>query len=188
MRLILRFVAILATTMSTLCALGQSSPPPFVLRFSVGQAAIDWNTPHNQQVRKELDRYLTQVQTEQVDTVYITGGMSPEGTNRINVSLAINRSTAARSFVCSVHRIALDRIVIDANWQMWHTMIMAIKADTDMPQKQEVLDLLDKPCASQVMINQALVNFKHLYPDSYAYLTEYIFPTLCTATIQIKLK
>lgn len=188
MRKILRFVAVLTTTMATICASGQASPPPFVLRFPTGQATIDWNNPHNQQVRQEINQYMSQVRPEQVDTVYITSGMSPEGNNRINLLLAVNRTIAARSFLCSTHRIAIDRIAIQANWQMWHTMIQAIKDDPDIPQKQNALDMIDKPCESQEAINQTLAKLKEAYPETYVYVKENIFPTLCTSTIQIKLK
>lgn len=129
----------------------KNSVPPssriLVLYFPWDKDALHTDYMSNGQVLQEIDRFFSNpILLSQMDSVVITATASPEGPPIYNQKLSERRlNTIIRFLRQKYPSLESDKICGHALGENWEGLHMMVKADPQVPFKEEVLRLVEMP-------------------------------------------
>lgn len=128
---------------------------------------------------KRLDSLLAHLTS--ADSVIIISHASPEGNTRYNTRLTRSRAKAVKGYIIWKYPHADQyRIFIRPRGENWQGLRSMVEADETIPNRQEILALLDK----ETDIERRKTLLRHLNGgNTYRYISKYLFPALREATI-----
>lgn len=172
------------------CAWGQESRKEVCVDFPVGVSALDESYGENAARLPEILSFLKQVEEDDaLDVVGVAfcGAASPEGTSTMNKRLAAERTAVMERYVRE--RMDLpDSIVTHCEGYIAWDKLARLVRESDMPAKQEVLEVLDEATefteGTSGFLNDSrkerLMNLQ--YGRTWRYMTEHFFPQLRNAS------
>lgn len=107
-----------------------------------------------------------------LNNIHILAASSPEGAAALNERLSNNRGTSIRNFI--VNNYAFDPSLITSDYLLmdWNVFHRLVNADTNVPQRQEILDII----AEKDWIRLKAIQTEQ--PKTWRYLLDNIFPSL----------
>lgn len=115
------------------------------VRFPVAKTALDPDFLSNAKALKDIEDAIRLVMGDdwaELHTIDIVGYASPEGNIRQNQQLSIGRAEALKEYIIGKFGFGDDRFNVTAGGEDW-SGLRALVADSDMPYRNEVLDIID---------------------------------------------
>lgn len=162
------------------------------IHFRQGYSRLDTNFSDNNIRLRHLTSLLDSIAsapTVRLKSVSIKGSASPEGPSDLNRRLSERRALSAREYILS-HTNLPDSIVTilpsDVDWEMLHTLV----TDTDMPWRDEVLDIISHTPIWIFQGKRIVGGRKKQLQDlnggrAWEYMSEHLFPTMRNAHYRI---
>ncbi len=162
------------------------------IHFRQGYSRLDTNFSDNNIRLRHLTSLLDSIAsapTVRLKSVSIKGSASPEGPSDLNRRLSERRALSAREYILS-HTNLPDSIVTilpsDVDWEMLHTLV----TDTDMPWRDEVLDIISHTPIWIFQGKRIVGGRKKQLQDlnggrAWEYMSEHLFPTMHNAHYRI---
>ncbi len=160
------------------------------VHFRLAKSRIDTLFSSNGRDLNQLAATIAADSTMNLRGVTITGGASPEGPIGLNDHLSHQRAEALRKYL-SDHQFALtDQASMTYLGRDWKGLRRMVEADTLVPQRTEVLNILDSYLQAEqpdaALSDLTLKRLKSLgNGSSYRYLLRNSFPALREATVTI---
>lgn len=119
---------------------------PFSLYFRLGRSLLEYDYMENASTFSEFHTLFTDsLSAACVDTVVIMAYASPEGDETYNGHLAVKRAEAVKGYlVWKYPFLNQNRIVTHPRGEDWIGLRRLIQADARVPDREEVLAILDK--------------------------------------------
>lgn len=170
------FVLLLVAAVAPSRAQQTAANARFMINFRVNATALDWQYGENRYALAELNRFFSNIDLQNIDSIRITGSASPEGGEQINMTYANLRSLSMLDCLVTAYGCNPNYIAVRARWNTWNEMVKLVNADLNIPKKSEMMILLS---AWHVPYSERLKLITDLkYTDSYQYIKDKIFPVL----------
>lgn len=149
-----------------------------LVQFPINRSDIDPDYKDNHYAIEELKRFLATIDISKVDSISIVGSASPDGSASLNRQLARTRAESLSIFIAKQFEIDLSKLYLKVNGDTWSEMLSLIRRDTNFPQKDHTLIILE----NDVPYKQRLGTLRLLeYRESHSYLRTNIYPQLRNA-------
>ncbi len=180
-----KYTLLIALIFITLCSQSSSGTPADSVRVYFRQSHIDLDRDYREN-GQTLDSIFNKVTADTaahvkrtVRKVTVTGGASPEGSVRFNEYLSENRAEA--TFNQFRERGLLNDSLTDFNFlgRDWEGLRLSVLSDPDVPERAEVLNLLNNITENGQAVSHPLTRLKSIgggWP--YIYLYHKHFPAL----------
>ena len=141
---------------STLSVDPDSLPARLLFYFENNSSLLIRDYYSNRANLKKLDGILTDATVEaEIDSIVISGGASLSGSFQVNVRLSSERAVALRTYIRWKHPgVYNDRISILPAVFDWNILIDLIENDPLVPNRHEVLSILNSTADDQSKVNQ----------------------------------
>jgi hypothetical protein len=145
--------------------------------FRVGKGDLDPDFMSN---RMTLDSFIYKLSVILADTNYvvdelkIVGAASPEGSEKRNIELGQQRAEAMKQYICSKVNMSSSLIKTENKGENWEAL-RAMVAASDMPYRDEVLDILDNTPDRNKRTGRLIILHN---PVPYNYMYKNFFPVL----------
>lgn len=121
----------------------------YVLYFRLNSSAIERNFMGNgatiNQMKREINRILLQ-EGNKMENIHLIATSSPEGTERINTKLALNRALSSRALIQQIFpELPIENIILAHNINNWDRLIFALQNDPSIKHRNELLAILLDP-------------------------------------------
>lgn len=161
------------------------------VHFRVSHTEIDPDFHNNGSTldsifRKLVTDSLLSGPTRKLKSVTVTGAASPEGSVELNRRLSEKRAHAI--FDEFRHRASMSDSLTRFRYlgRDWKGLLHAVENDTDVPYKEDVLNLLERINSKQSP-SHPLAELKHLHGgEPYAYLHDNLFPELRASRLVVE--
>lgn len=108
-----------------------------------------------------------------IDSLFIKGFASPEGSYANNVRLAKGRTQALKEYVQALHHFAPEIIFTSFEPEDWEGLRRFVEK-SELSHRNEILDLIDSPLEPDAKD----AKIKRTYPDEYGFLLSEVYPAL----------
>lgn len=115
------------------------------VRFPVAKTVLDPDFLSNSKSLKDIENAIRMVLDDEwaeLGSIDIAGYASPEGNTRQNQQLSVGRAEALKAYIMDKFGFSEDRFNVTAGGEDW-SGLRALVADSDMPYRNEVLDIID---------------------------------------------
>lgn len=115
------------------------------VRFPVAKTELDPDFLSNAKALKDIEDAIRLVMGDdwaELHTIDIAGYASPEGNTKQNQQLSVGRAEALKGYIADKFGFSDDRFNVTAGGEDW-SGLRALVEDSDMPYRDEVLDILD---------------------------------------------
>lgn len=115
------------------------------VRFPVAKMALDPDFLSNGKALKDIEDAIRLVlgdEWAELGSIDIAGYASPEGNTKQNQMLSAGRAEALKAYIMEKFGFAEDRFNVTAGGEDWNGL-RALVADSDMPYRNEILDIID---------------------------------------------
>lgn len=153
-----------------------------MLHFRVGQADMDSSYSDNRATLRHLDDVLADsLLCRRIDSLHIYAFASPDGNRASNERLAHQRSFAVAGYLLQRYTgLSEQQVFPRPQGENWRDLRRLIAADTRLPDRQEVLQVIDRTPNS----DRCKALLKRLDGGvPYRYIVQYILPQLRHAAI-----
>lgn len=156
-----------------------------VIYFDANNVSVDTGYKDNNQSINTLDSLLVgQSDTKNVKAVNVVTFVSPDGDESYNASLAIRRKHSIREFLQRYNSdIDVDKIHFFSEGENWSEFRKLVASDSNLPDRAEVLALIDFHKNDVVKRKQLLRKLNQ--GAAYKYMVHNVFPKLRRAEITI---
>ena len=156
----------------------QKKQDSVLVRFRQGDADIDMLFLKNgAEVNRMVERYTRYHRDFQfrLKKIQVISSASPEGPYTLNVALSARRADAIVSFLQRETTSPMDKVETKSLGVDWNGLQELVSADSDMPYRSDVLDILSRPIEHQQRLLQ-LQTLQRGVP--YRYMYRHLFPVL----------
>lgn len=115
------------------------------VRFPVAKTVLDPDFLSNAKALKDIEDAIRLVLDDdwaELGGIDIAGYASPEGNTKQNQQLSVGRAEALKEYIIGKFGFSEDRFNVTAGGEDW-SGLRALVADSDMPYRNEVLDIID---------------------------------------------
>lgn len=115
------------------------------VRFPVAKTVLDPDFLSNAKALKDIEDAIRLVLDDdwaELGGIDIAGYASPEGNTKQNQHLSVGRAEALKEYIIGKFGFSEDRFNVTAGGEDW-SGLRALVADSDMPYRNEVLDIID---------------------------------------------
>ena len=115
------------------------------VRFPVAKTVLDPDFLSNAKALKDIEDAIRLVLDDdwaELGGIDIAGYASPEGNPKENQQLSVGRAEALKEYIIGKFGFSEDRFNVTAGGEDW-SGLRALVADSDMPYRNEVLDIID---------------------------------------------
>lgn len=156
-----------------------------VIYFDANNVSVDTGYKDNNQSITTLDSLLVgQSDTKKIKAVNVVTFVSPDGDESYNASLAIRRKHSIREFLQRYNSdIDVDKIRFFSEGENWSEFRKLVASDSNLPDRAEVLALIDFHKNDVVKRKQLLRKLNQ--GAAYKYMVHSVFPKLRRAEITI---
>lgn len=115
------------------------------VRFPVAKTVLDPDFLSNAKALKDIEDAIRLVLDDdwaELGGIDIAGYASPEGNTKQNQQLSVGRAEALKEYIIGKFGFSDDRFNVTAGGEDW-SGLRALVADSDMPYRNEVLDIID---------------------------------------------
>lgn len=115
------------------------------VRFPVAKTELDPDFLSNVKALKDIEDAIRLVMGDdwaELHTIDIAGYASPEGNTKQNQQLSAGRAEALKGYIADKFGFSDDRFNVTAGGEDW-SGLRALVEDSDMPYRDEVLDIID---------------------------------------------
>ena len=123
----------------------QTDGKPMMLHFRVGQADMDSTYADNRATLCHLDNVLADsLLCRRIDSLHIYAFASPDGNRAFNERLARQRSFAVAGYLLQRYTgLNEQKVFPRPQGENWHDLRRLIAADTSLPDREEMLQIID---------------------------------------------
>ena len=115
------------------------------VRFPVAKTVLDPDFLANAEALKDIEdaiRLVLDDEWAELGSIDIAGYASPEGNTKQNQQLSVGRAEALKTYIIEKFGFSEDRFNVTAGGEDW-SGLRALVADSDMPYRSEVLNIID---------------------------------------------
>lgn len=115
------------------------------VRFPVAKIVLDPDFLSNAKSLKDIEDAIRMVLDDEwaeLGSIDIAGYASPEGNTKQNQQLSVGRAEALKAYIMDKFGFSDDRFNVTAGGEDW-SGLRALVADSDMPYRNEILDIID---------------------------------------------
>lgn len=121
----------------------------YVLYFKLNNTVIERNFMGNgatiNQMKREISRILLQ-QENRMENIHLIATSSPEGTDKINKRLALQRALQTRTLIQEIFpELPAQNIILAHSVNSWQRVIFALENDPTIKHRNELLAILKDP-------------------------------------------
>lgn len=174
--------ALLPHCHAALRVVDDTSGRPVMLYFRFDKSLVDSGYMDNGRILRHLDELLTnRNMCTRIDSINIYSFASPDGNRAYNEQLAQQRSTAVKTYLlCKYPHLDQHRIHTHPQGENWQEFRQLIENDENLPDKKEVLQIID--CNKDSEQRKALLK-KLNKGIPYRYIHDRLLPYLRNAAI-----
>lgn len=123
----------------------QTGGEPLMLHFRVGQAAVDSIYRNNSSALRHLDGIFSDsLLCRRIDSLHVYAFTSPDGNRASNERLARQRSSTVSNYLLGRYtHLDEEQVFLRPQGENWHGMRCLIAADDSLPNRDEVLQIID---------------------------------------------
>lgn len=160
------------------------------VRFKLSHTDVDRTFDHN---GDRLDSVMARMRTENVsgagrcvNYVEVVGGASPEGSIGLNRALSEQRAKAIFNIFRNAGFVGDTAVNFTFIGRDWAGLRRLVLSDSQVPQREAVLEVLDAVVASDGELTNPLEQLKAIGGgESYRYLSRVLFPALRVSHLKI---
>ncbi|MDL2319598.1 OmpA family protein [Alistipes sp. OttesenSCG-928-B03] len=158
------------------------------IRFNQGSKVIAREFGENNRMLVDLISTIRAIEASgnsKIARVVIVGFASPDGTLNENDKLSMDRAMVARDFLTSNSDINPDVITMYNGSMDWISLRRQV-ADSNMPEKYKILDIIDNTPVWSSTKNKGRLGELMALGESYNYMVQHFFPRLRQTGAYIK--
>lgn len=156
-----------------------------VIYFDANETGLDPSYRNNKQAIATLDSLLTgKLATKYITAINVTTYVSPEGDESYNSSLIARRNNAIKEFLRQYNsEMDAERIHLFSGGEDWTEFRKLAAADSNLPDREEVLILVDYHKKDIARRKQLLRRLNR--GAAYQYMLRHVFPELRRSVITV---